>query len=129
MNGARIKVAAAAAALTFLSSGTLADDHFEGGTVRWLEQLAASGSRPTARELAPHGYAATGSAERTVVIEPGTRWINVTQLETVELRMNGDSVTWTFDTFGTRPFPLSAIIPGIKGVTAYAEESPLYRDN
>jgi hypothetical protein len=129
MNGARIKIAATAAGLTFLSSATLADDHFEGGTVRGLEQLAASDRRPTGRELAPHGYAATGSAERTVVIEPGTRWINVTQLETVELRMNGKSVAWTFDTFGTRPFPLSAIVPGARDVTVYAEESPLYRDD
>jgi hypothetical protein len=91
--------------------------------------VAAADSRPSERELAPHGYAATGPAGCTVVVGPGTRWINVTQLETVELRMNGKSVAWTFDTFGTRPFPLSAIVPGGRSVTVYAEESPLYRDD
>lgn len=128
MNGAKLTVAAAAA-LAILSSGALADDHFEGGSTLWLAQVIAFDSRPTERQLAPYGYAATGHPERIIVIDADTRWINVTRFETIELRVNGKSVVWTFDTFGTRPFPLSSVIPGVSGVTVYVEESPLYRNS
>ena len=93
--------------------------------------LASSGAlaQPTERQLAPYGYPATGTPDRTVVVDPGTRHVNVTRLETVAFRVGNKTATWTFDTFGTRSFPLSKVVPGADGVTVYVEESPLYRGN
>lgn len=102
-------------------------------SVLTLSVLAAGGHAfaATGDAGARYGSKASGSPSRTIVIDNGTRHINVTRLETAALRVgNGDeSTTWTFDTLGTRSFPLSRIIPSAEGVTVYVEESPLYRGN
>ena len=82
---------------------------------------------PTAQQTAPYGYAVAGPVERIIRITSATRYINVIRLETVRLDIDGKSVVWNFDTFGTRAFPLSKIIPSAAGITVYVEESPLYR--
>ena len=78
-------------------------------------------------QLAPHGYATTGAAAREISVNSGTKYLNVTRLETVKINVNGKSVTWSFDTLGTRAFPLSNIVPGAEGVTVYVAENPYYR--
>jgi len=98
-----------------------------------LSVLAVSGHALAARSdadgAARYGSRASGSPSRTIVIDNGTRHINVTRLETAALRVSGENTTWTFDTVGTRSFPLSRIIPDAEGVTVYVEESPLYVGN
>ena len=103
------------------------EDNTEGASLHWISHAAESRSQPTANQLAPHGYAASGSASRVVTLDRNTPYLNVTQSETVQINVAGKTVTWTFDTFGTTPFPLSAIIPGADGVTVYVNPNPLYR--
>lgn len=53
--------------------------------------------------------------------------MNVTRLETVKINVGGKTVTWTFDTLGSAPFPLARIIPGAEGATVYVAENPAYQ--
>lgn len=90
-----------------------------------LGVAAASGQALAAAD--PYGAKSSGTPSRTIMIDAGTRHIDVTRLETVALRLgNGESTVWTFDTLGTTSFPLSMIVPGADGVTVYVRESPLY---
>ncbi|WP_422614272.1 CzcE family metal-binding protein [Aromatoleum evansii] len=118
-----------ATALIAAASGASAHtDYSESGTAHWLEQVQASSSQPSERQLAPYGYAAPGGAAgRLIVVDKDTRYLNVVQLETVAIRVGDKTVNWTFDAFPMRSFPLSKIIPGAEGVTVYVAESPLYR--
>lgn len=93
----------------------------------WLRQVQESKGEPTANQLAPHGYATTGAAAREISVNSGTKYLNVTRLETVKINVDGKSVTWSFDTLGTRAFPLSNIVPGAEGVTVYVAENPYSR--
>lgn len=50
------------------------------------------------------------SAQRTIVIDANTRFVNVAHGETVHFVNNGVNVTWTFD--GIKPvLPLSTLFP------------------
>jgi len=91
---------------------------------------ALAESQPAANQQAPYGYAAPSAAGREVTIEAGTKYLNVTQQETIKINVGGKSVNWTFDTLGTRPFPLSMIVPGAGNVTVYvAPNNSMYRTN
>ncbi len=63
---------------------------------------------------------------RVVNIDSGTKYLNVTRLETIRINVGGKSVIWMFDTLGTASFPLAKIIPGTDGVTVYVAENPAY---
>lgn len=76
--------------------------------------------------LEPFGYAVKSPADRTVNIDGGTKYLNVTRLETVQINAGGKSVTWRFDTFGSVSFPFSKVLPGYEGVTVYVAEHPVY---
>ena len=78
--------------------------------------------RSTDQRNGPHH----GAAARVVSIDAGTKYLNVTRLETVQIKVGGKSVTWMFDTLGTASFPLSKVIPGTDGVTVYVAENPAY---
>ena len=84
-------------------------------------------AQTTENQLAPYGYATSGKPERVVKLDDHAKYLNVTQLETVQLNFGGKSVTWTFDTLGTGSFPLSKVIPGAEGITVYVAKNPLYR--
>lgn len=101
------------------------EDYSESGMHR-LQHISESVGQPTANQLAPFGYSTTGTAARVVSIDAGTKYLNVTRLETVQIKAGGKNVTWMFDTLGTAPFPLSKIIPGTDGVTVYVAENPAY---
>lgn len=103
------------------------EDFSESGTLHWIGQVTQAQSQPTANATAPYGYAVTGNADRVVNIDSSTRYLNVTRLETLQINAGGKSVTWKFDTFSTRAFPLSKVIPGLEGVTVYVDESPFYQ--
>jgi hypothetical protein len=91
-----------------------------------------------ARAAGPTGTAADfGSsapasfAMRTIDIQPDTKWINVTNGETVQLNVNGHSVVWHFETFpNANSFDLAKIAPADfkdGAVRAYVASNPLYR--
>jgi hypothetical protein len=73
-------------------------------------------------------------AERTITIKPETKWVNVTQDETVGFidASTGRSFAWTFDTI-VRVFGLSAVAPdGILSghrVDAYVAVNPRKSNN
>jgi hypothetical protein len=102
------------------------EDYSETGSMHWLQHVSESKSQPTANQLAPFGYQSTGAAARAVSIDSSTKYLNVTRLETVQIKAGGKTVTWMFDTLGTAPFPLSKIISGTDGVTVYVAENPAY---
>lgn len=102
------------------------EDYSESGSLHWLQHVSESKGQPTANQLAPFGYASTGTAARVVSIDGSTKYLNVTRLETVQIKASGKSVTWMFDTLGTSPFPLSKIIPGADNVMVYVAENPAY---
>ena len=119
------------AALGFAVTGTsyAHEDYSEGGSVHWISHVMESKSQPTANQLAPYGYATSGAAARVVKIDSGTKYLNVTRLETVRFDLGSKSVTWKFDTLGTAPFSLAKVIPGAEGVTVYVAENPAYTGN
>ncbi|MDO8293979.1 MAG: CzcE family metal-binding protein [Gallionella sp.] len=102
------------------------EDYSESGSVHWLQHVSESKGQPTANQLVPYGYQSTGAAARVVSIDAGTKYLNVTRLETVQIKAGVNTVTWMFDTLGTAPFPLSKIIPGTDGVMVYVAENPAY---
>lgn len=118
-----------AALILAAATGTSAHSEYsESGSAHWLEHVGAQSNPPTERQLAPYGYAAPGAApSRLIVVGKETRHLNVEQLETVAIQVDGKTVNWTFDAFPRRSFSLSKIIPGADGVTVYVSESPLYR--
>lgn len=80
-----------------------------------------------ADQRAPYGYASTGTPERVVDLGGARKYLNVTRLETIQIKRDGNSVVWTFDTLGLPSFSLAKVIPWASGVTVYVEESPMYR--
>lgn len=103
------------------------EDYSEAGSIHWLQHVSQSKAQPDERQRAPYGYATTGGAGRVVDIADDTRRLDVTRLETVQIRSAGKSVTWVFDTLGTAPFPLDKIVPGTGNVTVYVAENPSSR--
>jgi hypothetical protein len=78
-------------------------------------------------QRAPYGYASTGTPERVVDLGGGRKYLNVTRMETIQIKKDGNSVVWTFDTLGQPSFSLARVIPWASGVTVYVEDSPTYR--
>ena len=117
------------AAIGLAAAGTsyAHEDYSEARIDHWLRHVSESQSAPTANQLAPFGYAATKNADREVTLASGSKYLNVTRLETVKINIGGKSVVWTFDTLGTAPFPLSKIVSGADGITVYVTENPVYQ--
>ena len=103
------------------------EDFTEAGSDHWLTHVAETKSQPTEHQLARYGYASSARPDRVVNLDDGSKYLNVTQPETVQITFGGKSVTWTFDTLGTGSFPLSMVIPGAQGIMVYVAENPLYR--
>lgn len=52
------------------------------------------------------------SADRTIVLGAGAKWVNVTGGETIRFVVGGKSFAWRFDTYSTSPaFELDKIAP------------------
>jgi len=73
--------------------------------------------------LNTHGDPAnSASAERTIKLAPTTRWVNVTDGETVRFTKDGHTFAWRFSTINSAMFDLSTIAPAdvdVKGVRVY----------
>lgn len=72
-----------------------------------------------------------GSADRTIVLDAGTKWVNVTGGETIRFVIDGKSFSWLFDTYGSAPvFDLRKIAPagtlGDHPIKVYVSPDPLY---
>lgn len=93
----------------------------------WRVRATVPAGEPTANQLARYGYKTPGPVDRVVNVDGTTKYLNVTQLETVQINVNGKSVTWMFDTLGITPFSLSQVIPGTDGVMVYVAENPTYQ--
>jgi len=52
------------------------------------------------------------NADRTVVLQPDTKYVNVERGEIITLVYKDKSFTWKFDTFGLPTIRLSEIAPG-----------------
>ncbi len=71
----------------------------------------------------------TDFAGRQISVTAATKWVNVTNGETVRFTANGKNFTWHFDTFDQTSFDLSAIAPKdvyVKGVRIYVASRPAY---
>jgi hypothetical protein len=108
-------------------TGYAHEDYSEAGASHWLSHVSETRGAPTANQLAPYGYAATINPDREVSLPSGSKYLNVTRLETVRITVGGKSVVWTFDTLGTTAFPLARILPGTEGITVYVSENPMYQ--
>jgi len=118
------------AAISVATAGTASahEDYSEGQSLHWLSHVSETRSTPTANQLAPFGYAATKNADREVSVASGSKYLNVTRLETININLGGKSIVWTFDTLSTGSFPLSKVVPGADdGITVYVTENLAYR--
>ena len=117
------------AAISLAAAGTsyAHEDYSEAGTNHWLSHVSEAKGAPTANQLAPYGYAASRNADREVTLSSGSKYLNVTRLETIKINLGGKSVVWTFDTLCTASFPLSKIVSGADGITVYVTENPAYQ--
>ena len=70
--------------------------------------------------------------DRDVAVEASTRWVNVTNGQTVRFDVGGRRFTFAFDAWpGTDSVPLSAIAPkgvAVPDVRVYIAANPLYQD-
>jgi hypothetical protein len=91
-----------------------------------LASLASVAQAGTNRNV--YGDAANGeSAERTIALTPGTKWVNVTDGEVVRFSKDGHTFAWHFSTLNNTSFDLSAIAPAgveVKGVRVYVATDP-----
>src|SRR5215472_12727485 len=55
--------------------------------------------------------AADAAYDRTIVVTPQTKYINVTHGEIVNLKVGGKDIAWNFDGVAGQPFDLSKIAP------------------
>ena len=55
--------------------------------------------------------AADAAYDRTIVVTPQTRYINVNHGEIVNLKVGGQDIAWNFDGIAGKPFDLTKIAP------------------
>ncbi|RZA28754.1 MAG: CzcE family metal-binding protein [Lysobacteraceae bacterium] len=95
-----------------------------------LGSAAQAAQDKPASDLGPVGIAAT--AERTLEVKPGTRYLNVRNGETVAIRDGERSVTWFVQAAPhINLVPLSRILPGSadgKDVLIYIAPGHQYQD-
>ncbi|GJI91600.1 CzcE family metal-binding protein [Duganella hordei] len=97
-----------------------------------LTATLAASTAFAANGTAEYGSAvAPSNAQRHIVINASTPWVNVDNGDTVEFQSNGTSFTWHFDTLRDETaFDLSKIAPAGSvdhKVTVYVASNPLYR--
>lgn len=92
---------------------------------------AVLASSAYAIDMIDYGAPASNNfADRQIKLTPATKWVNVTNGETVRFTADGKSFTWHFDTFSESTFDLSAIAPvdlHIQRVRVYVASDPVYR--
>jgi|SRR5471032_518267 len=93
--------------------------------------MSAAGAADVAGPAHYGRHALIANAEREIVIDASTKWINVTNGETVRITKDGKSFTWRFDVLGDETsFHLSEIAPAdfkVDGVRVFVAANPTYR--
>ena len=97
--------------------------------------LAAGTAAAMPRQQNPMDFGrivTSDTADRTVVVDASTRWVNVANGQTVRFTAGGQTFTFAFDAWpSVDSVPLSAISPkGVKvpDVRVYIAPNPLYQD-
>ena len=93
---------------------------------------ATAGAADVAGTPAQYGrHALTANAKREIVIDANTKWVNVTNGETVRFTKDGKSFTWRFEVLGNETsFHLSQIAPAdfnVDGLRVFVAANPTYR--
>ncbi len=90
--------------------------------------MVASATAGAADPTARLGEQATpNQAQRTIVIKPTTKYVNVTEGEVVKFVANGKTFAWNFDSPEVSSFPLNRVAPVgalSQTVTAYITPNP-----
>jgi hypothetical protein len=93
-----------------------------------ISSAHAAGPTGTAADYGTSVAASTDA--RQITIFPQTKWVNVTDGETVKFDVNGKTFAWNVDTFGRdTSFDLAKIAPTgiqVNGVRVYVAPNPLY---
>lgn len=97
------------------------------------QAAAATVTVHAATAPAIYGQPAAGTAaDRQIALRPDTRWVNVSNGDTVRFTAGGKSFVWHFDTLQDAPtFALGAIAPrdiDVGAVRVYVAANPLYRN-
>jgi hypothetical protein len=92
---------------------------------------SAAGAATFTGASADYGQAvATASADREVMVDGATRWVNVVDGQTVRFDVGGKSFTFSFDTWpGKQSVELSTIAPkdvAVPNVRVYIAPNPRY---
>jgi hypothetical protein len=91
----------------------------------------ADAAGPTRTKTDYGSMAPEQAADKEIMLTPETKWVNVTDGETVRFVMGGKSFTWHFYTFpGGANFELSMIAPPgfvSQKIVVYVASSPNYR--
>ena len=94
--------------------------------------MSAAGAASMAGTPAQYGsHALSATADREIVIDASTKWLNVTNGETVQFTKNGKSFVWHFETLSDQAsFQLSQIAPfdfNVEGLRVFVAADPTYR--
>ena len=76
-----------------------------------LSAASISAFALTSSDMYGEPAAADAVPERTIVVTPQTKYINVTHGEIVNLNIGGKAVAWNFDGMAGQSFELSRITP------------------
>jgi hypothetical protein len=94
--------------------------------------IAAFSINAGAAGIAPSAFgsiAPAAAAAREITITPSTKWINVTNGETVSFVENGKKFTWNFNAYDGVDCDLSTIAPkelGFPNARVYIAQNPTY---
>jgi ABC-type Fe3+-hydroxamate transport system substrate-binding protein len=72
--------------------------------------------------------AADAAYDRTIVVTPQTKYINVTHGEVVNLKVGDKEIAWNFDGVAGQPFDLSKIAPDADHKVTVYVETEMQRD-
>jgi hypothetical protein len=94
--------------------------------------LAAGTAGAMPRPMDAGRVVMSDTADRDVAVDASTRWVNVTNGQTVRFTVGGQHFTYVFDAWpSTDSVPLSAIAPkgvSVPDVRVYIAPNPLYQD-
>ncbi|GAA4689716.1 hypothetical protein GCM10025794_24430 [Massilia kyonggiensis] len=94
--------------------------------------LAAGTAGAMPRPMDAGRVVMSDTADRDVAVDASTRWVNVTNGQTVRFTVGGQHFTYVFDAWpSTDSIPLSAIAPkgvSVPDVRVYIAPNPLYQD-
>lgn len=95
--------------------------------------IGASAAGPTGDAADFGAPVANSAAERTITIKPATRFVNVTDGETVKFAVDGKEFSWHFSSWpSAQQVALAKLAPRdtvVSGVTVYVARNPTYFGN